>query len=494
MTVPRGKILTVALTAVLAGGCGSEPQVSEDFNLLEAASYFTGASNRERTPRLSLLRDSTNNRITVACIAGTPVSQLEAPATDALDERLRALTEGKVLKISDGRCSPAFPVFVGRDREVLRDITDAGVDDLVPLVERLVRRLEGELGGRREMLFHLLWSRMIDVIWSEAWELAFLDDELPVVAWVVQPEHPFAVGTNFASLPGDASLAMTWSPNFDKHLWKFPDANYELLLAAWGEEIADVEAKAGLQAYGLFDASGESRLFSYPDGSRLDETLYEMAMEYAAAAAKAYDWEEVAQRLGIHPGDAFVVVLHEAAYEQFEDLYENGVLEIPSPLLEGGATERAVELVSVVRGEPPGPSDEAMALFMKNGWHGSGEVVARFREALLADPDDIELLWFLGLSLYDVEEYAEAVRTFERVLALAEGDSDFLFEKDWSRIWIGHVYDVTGQRARAMTYYQSVLDSAETSGQGMMGQYNIGPIDVKEWAAQRLETPFARTE
>jgi tetratricopeptide (TPR) repeat protein len=285
---------------------------------------------------------------------------------------------------------------------------------------------------------------------------------------------------------------MTWSPNFDEHLWKFPDANYELLLAAWGEEIEDADAKAGLQAYGLFYASGESRLFSYPDDGHLDEALYEMALEYAAAAANAYDWEEVGQRLGIHPGDAFVVVLHEAAYEQFEDLHETGALEIPSPLLEGGEKERAVELVSVVKGEPPGPYDEAMALYMKNGWHGSDEVVARFREALLAEPDDIELLWFLGLSLYDVEAYAEAVRTFERVLALAEGDPDFLFEKDWSRIWIGHVYDVTGQRARAMTYYQSVLESPKTSGQGMMGQYNIGPIDVKEWAAQRLETPFAR--
>jgi tetratricopeptide (TPR) repeat protein len=490
--VVRSKTLTVALTAVLAGGCGSEPQASEDLNVREAASYFTGASNRERTPRLSLLRDSTNNRITVACIAGTPISQLEVPATGDLDERLRALTEGKVLKLADDRCSPAFPVFVGRDRAVLRDVTDAGVDDLVPVAERLVRRLEAELGDRPEMLFHLLWSRVVDVIWSEAWESAFPNDELPVVAWVVQPEHPFAVGTNYAFLPGGASLAMTWSPNFDEHLWKFPDANYELLLAAWGEEIEDADAKAGLQAYGLFYASGESRLFSYPDDGHLDEALYEMALEYAAAAANAYDWEEVGQRLGIHPGDAFVVVLHEAAYEQFEDLHETGALEIPSPLLEGGEKERAVELVSVVKGEPPGPYDEAMALYMKNGWHGSDEVVARFREALLAEPDDIELLWFLGLSLYDVEAYAEAVRTFERVLALAEGDPDFLFEKDWSRIWIGHVYDVTGQRARAMTYYQSVLESPKTSGQGMMGQYNIGPIDVKEWAAQRLETPFAR--
>jgi tetratricopeptide (TPR) repeat protein len=119
-------------------------------------------------------------------------------------------------------------------------------------------------------------------------------------------------------------------------------------------------------------------------------------------------------------------------------------------------------------------------------------VVAQFREMLRTDPDDVELLWYLGLSLYDIEDYAAAVWAFERVLGLAEGDPDRLFERDWSRIWIGHVCDVTGQRERAVTYYQSVLDTPETSGRGMMGQYNIGPIDVKEWAAQRLETPFAR--
>ncbi len=487
----RGKTLVAALAAVLAGGCGG-PQVSEDLNVPEAASYFSGASNRERTPRLGLLRDSTNNRITVACIAGISVSQLEAPAIDDLDERLRVLTEGKVLKIADGRCSPAFPVFVGRDREVLAGIADAGAADLRPLVGRLIGRLESELGDRREMLFHLLWSRVIDVIWSDAWDLAFSDDELPVVAWVAQPPHSFTVGTNYAFLPGDASLAITWSPNFSEHLSRFPDFNYELLLAAWGEEIEDVEAKAELEAYGVLDRSGESRLFSYPDGAHLDEALGEMAMEYAAAVAVAYDWEEVAQRLGIHPGDAFVVLLHELAYAIFEDLYEAAVLEIPSLLLRRGGTERAVELVSVVRGEPPAPSDKAMALYMKNGWHGSAEVVAQFREVLRTDPDDVELLWYLGLSLYDIEEYGEAVWAFGRVLDLAEGDPDRLFERDWSRIWIGHVCDVTGQRERAVTYYQSVLDSPETSGRGMMGQYNIGPVDVKEWAAQRLETPFAR--
>jgi len=492
VTVLKDRTLAAALATLLLGGCDGRPQVLEDLNILEAASYFSGASNRERTPRLRLLRDSINNRITVACLAGTSVSRLEVPATGDLDERLSVLSEGKVLKIADGRCSPAFPVFVGRDREELADIADAGAADLRPLVGRLTRRLEGELGDRREMLFHLLWSRVIDVIWSRAWRLAFADDELPVVAWVVQPDHPYAVGTNYAFLPGDASLAITWSPHFSEHLSKFPDANYELLLAAWGEDVEDVEARAELEAYGLFDESGKSRLFSYPDGAHLDEVLNEMATEYALAAAKAYDWETVAQRLEIHPGDAFVVLLHEVAYAVFEDLHKAGALEVPALLRGGGSKERAVELVSVVTGEPPGPSVEAMALYMKNGWHGNAEVVAQFRKALRSDPDDIEILWYLGLSLYDIEEYAEAVRAFEQVLALAEGDPDRLFERDWSRIWMGHVYDVTGRRDRARTYYQSVLDSPETSGRGMMGQYNIGPVDVKEWAAQRLETPFAR--
>ena len=61
---------------------------------------------------------------------------------------------------------------------------------------------------------------------------------------------------------------------------------------------------------------------------------------------------------------------------------------------------------------------------------------------------------------------------------------------DWARIWIGHVHDVRGDRAAALAAYREVLERSRDSGRLTMSQYGIGPVTAKEWARQRLDTPF----
>jgi len=407
---------------------------------------------------------------------------------------MRVLGEGNVIAVAEGTCRPAFPVIIDRDREMLAEIVDATAAELTPLVETIVARLEDELGDRQDMLFHVLWSRVIDEIWAEAWQLAFPGEALPAVIWIVHPEHPYAVGTNYETTPGHGILAMTWSHHFSEHLSDFDDANYELHQAAWGQEIEDPEVRSELTDHGVLDPEGGSRLFTFPPGERLDSVFEEMVGEYAAAASEAYDWEALGQGFGIHPGDAFVVILHETAYAVFEDLHGAGRLDVPAVLLGGGDKRAAVRLVSVALGEPPGPLDEAMALYMKAGWHGSEEAVAKLREALADDPDNVEILWYLGLSLYDLERYSEAIHVLERLVAARENDPAERLRHDWARIWIGHVYDVTGDRDRAVSFYRSVLDSEGASRPLQMAQYGIGPVTAKEWARQRLEVPFSRRE
>ncbi len=488
------KALVGALAVSVVAGCEVRRDEIERLDLYDAAMYFSSGRDRERYPRMSLMRDTLNNRIAVTCLGGASLAELEALGIDDLGERLVALEEGKILKRVDGSCSVAFPAFVGGKRERLAEIADSAALELSPLVKELVGRLEVELGDRRDMVFHVLWSRVIDEIWADAWRPPAPGMQVPVVAWVVYPEHAFAVGTNYGSAPGGGDLALTWSNNFTEHLSAFPDANYALFKTAWGEPFEDAEVRAELETYGIFDASGDSRLFSFHRDERLDSVLTGMMYEYAEAVARTLDWAEIGARLDIHPGDAYVVVLHEVAYAIFERLYRAGTLEIPSLLLDGTDKTQAVRLVSLWLDEPPGPLDEAMALFMANGWHGSEEGVAAFEEARRAQPEHVMVHWFLGLSLYDIERYDEALSVFERLIQLTAGDADELLWHDWGRIWMGHVYDVAGDRERALASYRSVLDAEHSSGTLQMGQYNIGPVTAKEWAAERIRTPFARRD
>jgi tetratricopeptide (TPR) repeat protein len=486
------KALVGALAVLVIAGCGARPDELQQLDLYDAAGFFSGGRDRERYPRMSLVRDTTNNRIAARCLAGASLAELEELGIDDLGERMTALEEGKILNLGGESCEIAFPAFVGSERESLAEIADSAALELSPLVGELVGRLSVELGDRQDMLFHVLWSRVIDEIWTEAWRPSSPGEEVPTVAWVVYPEHAFAVGTNYASMPGGGGVAMTWSRNFTDHLSAFPEASYELFKTAWGEPFEDAEVRAELETYGVFDASGDPRLFSFHRDERLDNVLDGMVKEYAEAVAQTFDWEEIAARLDIHPGDAYIVVLHEVAYAVFERLYRVHALEIPSLLLDGTDRTQAVRLVSLWLDEPPGPMDEAMALYMGNGWHGSEEAVAAFQEVRRSDPDNVRLHWFLGLSLYDVERYGDALSVFERLVQLTAGDADELLWHDWGRIWMGHVYDVTGDRARALASYQSVLDAEHSSGHLQMGQYNIGPVTAKQWAAERVSTPFGR--
>jgi tetratricopeptide (TPR) repeat protein len=168
----------------------------------------------------------------------------------------------------------------------------------------------------------------------------------------------------------------------------------------------------------------------------------------------------------------------------------SGRLDVPQLLLGGGERRDAVRLVSVVLDQPPRPADEAVALYMRNGWHGSPEVVEALRRALRAQPDDLETLWYLGLSLYDVGQHRQALRVFQGLADATRGDTAQALKHDWARVWAGHALDALGERERALTFYQSVLDSPAGSEPLQMGQYGIGPISATDWARRRLETPF----
>jgi len=481
----------VVVTALLVGQLAcSSPPVAGPINLYDAAAFFS-SGRRDRTARLGLLRDSVNNRIANVCMRGASVTELEALQLPDGDDRLRQLADGRVLRVRDGRCEIAFPLFLDDRREelaaVARDVA-ASLEEMAGRVADVLRATDVE----DAMIFHLLWSRVIDEMREVTWEESGLEGDLPAVAWVVRPDHPYAVGTNYGSVPGNGSLALTWGPRFTDHLSLFSDARFELARIAWGEPLDDDSLVSVLRQYGLIDASGRGRLLAYPISGELDHLLDSLVTEYAVVAGRAADWEGLADRFDMHPGDLFVVLHHEVSYEIFARLHRAGKLDIPDILLDGRDRSQAVRLVSIATGNPPGPLDEAMAVFMRAGWHGSPEAVELFRQALAIHPNHVDGRFFLGLSLFDLAEYDDAIAALARVETLTRGDTVQLLRYDWARIWIGHIHDVRGERAAAIAAYEEILRREHDSGPMMMGQYGIGPVTAKDWARLRIEQPFAR--
>src|SRR5664279_1958886 len=104
------------------------------------------------------------------------------------------------------RCFSAITFGTNRSAPV-----DKGAERLVPKVMALKQRLQAGIPSRPDILFHLLWSRVIDDAWADAWKAAFKSDGPPNAAWVIDPHQPFDVGTNYGSVSGYGSYALTWS-------------------------------------------------------------------------------------------------------------------------------------------------------------------------------------------------------------------------------------------------------------------------------------------
>jgi tetratricopeptide (TPR) repeat protein len=478
--------LSLSLACTACGGGGA----ALPLDLREAATTFSGGDDASRAPRFRLLRDSANHAIARACLTGASLGGLGRLGVADLRARLDSLAAGRIVRLDGERCGPGFPVFLGARRRALAHEADAAAERIAPFVESLAVRIDSLVGARRDIGFHLLWSRVMDAAWDGAWRRAFPRDTLPVVTWLVVPAHRLAVGTNFSQTVGGGGLAATWAPRFTEHLEPLGNVEFELSLLGWHRPVTDDSARSALIRFGLLDSLGVSRLFAYPGNGPLDSALDAMARAYGLRAASAADWGAVGARLATDPRDLFIILLHEIAYGVFARLADAGRLDVPRVLTEGTPRTDAARLVSLALGRPPRPADEALAAYTRNGWHGSKDVVRQLRLAVAADPRDVRAHWILGLCLYDIGRYRDAVGAFEWVTAAARRDSSAAILVDWSRIWVGHAYDALGQRPRAVAIYRDVARTGEASEQMMMSQYRIGPVTARTWARQRLETPF----
>lgn len=133
---------------------------------------------------------------------------------------------------------------------------------------------------------------------------------------------------------------------------------------------------------------------------------------------------------------------------------------------------------------PPPAQRELMAKVREMPWTGVGEAALEaYRRASELKIEDGDIRFKLGLLLYDGRYYQESLEVMTK---LGESDSDNRFV---ALVWQGHLLDLLGRRAEAVSRYQEAL-KVENPPTIRHSQYKL--VIDKKWVEERLETPFVR--
>jgi tetratricopeptide (TPR) repeat protein len=436
---------------------------------------------------IGLFSDSVNNRIGNACTNGCSVSRLTRLGIADLDSRLQKLVDANTLIVRDGKYYLGFPALTGEKRRKVAAIVKRTADRLAPRVAVMVDQLRVALPGHEDMAFHLLWSRVVDEIWCQAWQLEHRPGNCPPgVEWLIYPHHKFSVGTNYWA----SDVAVTWARHSLCKSQIVLDSRLALRKAAWGQKYADENIPA-LQRLGLLDDRAQFQGFAYHVDDPLDKLLNQLTKNYAALVAGAYDYNRLSRFSGISSQELFVILLHETAYALFENLSRLGKLQLPSVLNGIGETAGCRSVSSFLLNQPVSPRDEIEYLFQKSGWRGDQKTIDTCRKALKNDPDDTEVQRYLGLSLYQMGEYRESLQVFRKLSDSTTGTPD-LQQNAVSHLWMGHLYDMLGERENAVNEYQEALHSGGANTPINYDGYGIPATTVRQWAEERIKTPYVR--
>jgi hypothetical protein len=310
--------------------------------------YFGGVPAGFAWPDQKLLQDPINSRILNAALDGATQADLEKAGIADESSRLEELVRGQCLRLEGAAYRVSFPVLSGELRQDIRPLVDSEVGPVVPRTAALAKRLARASSGRREVLFHLLWSRAMDKFWWPAWQAVYSTPKgPPTAAWVLRPDHPFQVGTNYHTLPGGGEIAVTWSNTASGHIPPIMAARADLARIAWGlapSVPANIEA---LRAAGCLDEAGRVRPFVLHSGDAVDKLTERIAREYATLVAKLYDYDALAPRFHVAPGQLFVILQHETSYAIYDALISQGVLAFPPALGREGEPSACAQLVSL---------------------------------------------------------------------------------------------------------------------------------------------------
>lgn len=342
--------LLLALFILCTSGNLSEAQ-STDY-LMHATGFSSGRTDHLTRAMDLLYKDSTTKAIGNLCAGGASLESLKGAGIDSIEERVSRLVGAGALILRDGKYHLPCIAIVGEKRDLMRRITAERAEEALPRIEPILRRLEEALKERPEFLFHVFWSRLIDETFWMLWDQEFPDDVgPPAMTYLIYPDHPCQMGTNYNSAPGHSEIAITWSFGCYRHMEPIMQGRSDLYSALSGGRVPDSLA-GRLKRYGCLDDTMGPRILSYRKGDSLNFLLQELKREFVAALHGIYDYRALGDTFGIPYDDLYIILAHETAYSIFEKLDESGKLAFPAVLRTGEPEQECYRLTSIVIGGP----------------------------------------------------------------------------------------------------------------------------------------------
>jgi hypothetical protein len=306
------------------------------------------------------LVDLGNNPILNACIEGAAVAKLESLRIPDLAARLQRLQRGNLIRKIDQHYHLNFPAIIGKKQAKLGKIVDRVSLELLPIAENMTGQIAAHLKGREQMLYHVVWSIVMDgpVAWNTLdnelkKQLGKNDASITGTMWWKYPNHRYRAGTNSYGDLQIGQVRISWSlstpmpPVVHAVIKKY---ERELLQSTnTGKPVEDLSARQALAKYGLVDSKGTGSLYVVDPSSEIARVCAEVSQAFAKEAMKHIDVQQTAKMLGVTPVQALVVIYHEICYELLEQLAIKQVLDVPEVVLSAGArTDQTYRLISII--------------------------------------------------------------------------------------------------------------------------------------------------
>lgn len=254
-----------------------------------------------------------------AIIAGYTYSELKSKLPDSLDEILDQLSRGKVISLEKERIALLFPVVTGEKRELIRSLIQKRLLEQSPAIDSLIRPLREHLREHPRLVFHFLWSRIIDnTFWNQYNSEFHTEEGPPSIAWIIYPPHPFQCGTNYDQTTDNSQIAISWSYNIFDEFFSLPSTASFYRLTQ-NEPVPEGDREF-FKKYGLMDTARVSMLFTYRDGDRLDLLCDSLKQVYARKLRGLFDYRSLSKTFDIPAAELFLIMAHETAYTLFQQL------------------------------------------------------------------------------------------------------------------------------------------------------------------------------
>jgi len=306
------------------------------------------------------LTDLKNNPILNACTTGVTAKELESLQIPDLEARLQKLQNGKLIRKAGPGYQLNCPAIIGKKQAELKKLVEEAALQLLPASEKMTRDVAAHLKGHEEMLYHLVWSLIMDgpVAWDTLEkelikQLKKADASISGTIWMSYPNHPYRAGTNTYGDLKNGAVIITWSlttplpPVVHQIIKRHED---ELILSVTTvQPVEDQSLRQALAKYGFVNQKGIGRVNIIDPSSQIAQDFGKISQRFANEVMTHLDVQQAAKILDVTPVQALVIVFHELCYELLEQLAAKKILDVPQIVLKAGVgLDQTYRLVSVV--------------------------------------------------------------------------------------------------------------------------------------------------